>query len=104
MRRAIAGVIVAGSVAIGLRATTRTGRVKHSSWRLPDLATPSRLGGPCRAVCLRVGRLIHRLHQARLTATERATNASEVPPADLSLGFHGTRQSANTRRKSGCIS
>ena len=33
------------------------------------------------------------LPRARLTATERAAHASEVPPSDLSLVFHGTMQS-----------
>jgi hypothetical protein len=64
----------------------------------------SRLCARCRAVWLRVRWLVRRLPQARLAATERAAFASEVPPADLSLGIHGTRQSATTRRKSGRIS
>jgi hypothetical protein len=82
MRRAIAGVMVAGSVDIGLRT--------------PRNAQPYAPGCP---VSRRLARLVHRLPQARLTATKRATLASEVPPADLSLGFHATRQSATTWRK-----
>ena len=62
-------------------------------------ATRSRPGGPCRAVWLRVGRLVHRVPRARLTATERAPHPGNVPRTDLPPGFHGTVQSATTWRK-----
>ena len=62
-------------------------------------ATRSRPGGPCRAVWLRVGRLVHRVPRARLAATERAPHPGDVPRTYLSSGFHGTVQSATTCRK-----
>ena len=70
MRRAIAGVMVAGGVAIGLnnyeeRVNARKSNVGHSPWLAPESATLSRPGAPCRAVWLGVGRLVHPPPRAR---------------------------------------
>ena len=85
MRRDIAGVMVTGSVAIGL------GTKKNGHPFAPGCPVSRRLAPGWR--------LVHRLPQARLTATERATHASEIPPTDLSSLFHATTQSLSTWRK-----
>jgi len=67
-------------------------------------ATVSRPGGPCRAVWLRVGRLVLRVPRALLAATVRATHPGDVPRAYLPSSFHGTVQSATTWRKAARVS
>ena len=69
------------------------------SRRYAGAATCSRPGGPCRAVWLRVGRLVHGVRRARLTGTECTTHPGNVPRTYLSSGFHGTIHSATTCRK-----
>ena len=64
-------------------------------------ATRSRPGGPCRAVWLRVGRLVHRVPRARLAATERAPHPGNVPRTYLSSAARRASPStSSTRRRS----